>query len=237
MSSPAARSKRGGVVRHASGPTLHFERRAWAAGHQIVAGVDEAGRGAWAGPLVAAAAVVPRDSRERGRLTRALTRGDLRVDDSKRLSAASRRAIERTLVELGIPTAIAIVPVDEIDRHGVGFANRRALALAAERLNPSPQYLLVDAFDPIDSPCGWEAIIHGDALSMAVALASIVAKVHRDALMEQLDALCPEYGFALHKGYGTPRHRQAIDELGITPHHRRTFAPIAELVGDRCEQR
>jgi ribonuclease HII len=237
MSPPFAHLKRNGGDRHSLGPTLYFERRAWAAGHEIVAGVDEAGRGAWAGPLVAAAAVVPREGRERGRLTRALRRGDLTIDDSKRLSPASRRAIDQTIGELGFQTAVAVISVDEIDRTGVGVANRRALAIAAERLSPSPGYLLVDAFDPIDPPCGWEAIIHGDALSMAVALASIVAKVHRDALMEQLDAACPGYGFAVHKGYGTAAHRHALGTLGISHHHRRTFAPIARFIDDRVEQR
>jgi ribonuclease HII len=210
-------------------PTLRWEKRAWSDGHEIVAGVDEAGRGAWAGPLVAAAVVVPRDPRERARLTREINRANLIVNDSKRLSAAARQRVADVLGDLDIPCALCVVSVDELDAVGLGAANRLALCRAVDALSPSPKHVLVDAFRLDALKCGHDAIIHGDQRCQSIALASIVAKLRRDAIMQALGAEFPEYHFGVHKGYGTRLHREAIERHGITAQHRRSFAPIAAM--------
>lgn len=230
MTETTRRTRDAGSLRSSGLPNLHYERRAWAEGWEIVAGVDEAGRGAWAGPLVAAAAIVPRAPGERARLTRALNLAGLVVNDSKQLTAAQRTSIRAVLGEMEVPCAVAEVSVTEIDAMGVGQANRIALARAAANLHPQPHHLLVDAFDPLEPHCGWRAIVRGDAVSFAIALASIVAKVHRDGLMECLDAVYPQYRFSAHKGYGTRLHQEALLEHGVSVQHRRSFAPIAEML-------
>lgn len=211
-------------------PTLLWERRAWQDGKSIVAGVDEAGRGAWAGPLVAASVILPRDPYDRGRLTRAIQRVDGAVRDSKMLSADQRSRVMDVLLTLDVPFAISVIEVDHLDSIGLGAANRLALHRAVEGLSQAPHHVLVDAFRLSELPCSHEPIIRGDALSQSIALASIVAKVHRDSLMVALDVQHPEHGFKAHKGYGTAAHRHAIDTHGITPCHRRSFGPIAEYL-------
>jgi ribonuclease HII len=221
-----------GTVRAVKAPGLTWERRAWTAGKSVVAGVDEVGRGAWAGPLVAAAIALPREPQARARLTRAFNHAHASVRDSKQLKVCQRELIARVLLDLNIPYAIVEISVLEIDATGVGTANRAALRQAALALDPLPEHVLVDAFPLDDLGCSHDAIIRGDSASTSIALASIVAKVHRDALMTRLDEQYPEYGFAAHKGYGTAAHRQAIDRFGITCHHRTSFAPIAEALSN-----
>lgn len=216
-------------------PTLRWEKQAWRDGKLIVAGVDEVGRGAWAGPLVAASVVLPHDSVARGRLTRAIQRAATTVRDSKQLSAGQRRRVMDVLCALDIPYAVSVVSVDELDAIGLGAANRLALCRAAGALSPEPEHVLVDAFRLDGLPCSHDPIIHGDNLSQTIALASIVAKLHRDALMAVLDAEHPQHGFANHKGYGTAAHRAAIGRHGITPQHRKSFAPIAEYLADGAD--
>jgi ribonuclease HII len=211
-------------------PTLRWERAAWAAGHTVVAGVDEAGRGAWAGPLVAAAVALPESGRERARLTRELNRLDALVHDSKLLSADQRDRAHAALCTLDIPRSICVIDVSEIDQLGLGAANREALRRAAAGLNPG--HVLVDAFRLDDLPCGQQAIVHGDALCVSIALASIVAKVTRDRIMTELHTQLPQYGFAQHKGYGTRAHAAALAQHGVTPQHRSSFAPIARALAD-----
>jgi ribonuclease HII len=238
MASPDATRRHTSVAssRVAPLPSLEFERRAWNAGCELVAGVDEAGRGAWAGPLVGAAAIVPRDGPRRARLTRALRAEDLVVNDSKRLTPRQRDAVRALLEEHAVVSAIAVVSVEEIDRVGVGVANRLALTRAAASLDPQPQHLLFDAFAPVDPWCSWEAIVHGDSRSFAIAMASIIAKVYRDEFMERLAEECPGYGFERHKGYGTAEHQASLARLGVCVHHRRSFAPVAAIANAR-EQR
>ena len=211
-------------------PTLRWERAAWAAGHAVVAGVDEAGRGAWAGPLVAAAVALPESGRERARLTRELNRLDAIVHDSKLLSPDQRERAHAALCALDIPRSVCVIDVREIDQLGLGVANREALRRAAAGLHP--QHVLVDAFRLDDLPCGHEAIVHGDALCVSIALASIVAKVTRDRIMTELHAQLPHYGFAAHKGYGTRAHAAALARPRRQPQHRASFAPIRALVDD-----
>ncbi len=131
---------------------------------------------------------------------------------------------------LEIPFAVSVVDVDHLDAIGLGVANRLAMCDAVGSLRPAAEHALVDAFRLPDLPCTHDPIIHGDALSQSIALASIVAKVHRDAIMADLDAVYPVFGFGTHKGYGTAAHRSALEQHGITPHHRKSFAPIAKYL-------
>jgi ribonuclease HII len=211
---------------------LSQERRAWQAGYELVAGVDEAGRGAWAGPLVAAALILPRDGAGRARLTRLLNARSVPqpLRDSKQLTALARERALDAIQEAGVAYAVAAVEPAAVDELGVGVANRAALATALARLTPAPDFALIDAFIPLDPPCRFQAVVGGDSSCVAIALASIVAKVERDRLMAQLDRLHPGYGFAVHKGYGTAGHAAAIERLGVSPQHRRSYAPVAEAL-------
>jgi ribonuclease HII len=211
-------------------PTQRWERAAWSAGHAVVAGVDEAGRGAWAGPLVAAAVALPESGRARARLTREFNRLDVLVHDSKLLSPDQRDRAHAALCAVDIPRSVCVIDVRELDQLGLGVANREALRRAAAKLDP--QHVLVDAFWLDELPCGQQAIVHGDALCVSIALASIVAKVTRDRIMTELHEHWPQYGFAEHKGYGTRAHAAALAQHGVTPQHRASFAPIKALADD-----
>lgn len=210
-------------------PSLAHERHAWRDGKQRVAGVDEVGRGAWAGPLVAAAVALPAEPASRARLTRALNNAGLTVRDSKQLRPEQRRRIVDILARLSIPTAIAEVPVSAIDSVGVGRANTLALREAVLALDPDVDLVLADAFAVPDLSCRCVPIVRGDCISMTIALASIVAKTYRDRRMAELDEQWPQYGFAAHKGYGTAAHRRALGLHGPCVHHRSSFAPIAGM--------
>lgn len=216
--------------RRAVRPTVAHERRAWQSGCTCVAGVDEAGRGAWAGPLVAAAASLPRDGADRARLTRALNRAGLFITDSKLLTHEQRVAVVDVAIEHELDMTVVEISPREIDGVGLGAANLQALAWAAERLRPAVDHVLVDAFrlDTLSVP--HVPIIRGDRACQSIALASIVAKVHRDLIMIELDRQFPEYGFARHKGYGTAVHRRALALHGVSPLHRYSFAPVAEVL-------
>lgn len=229
MSKGKPRGDRRGASRsHASGvPSLRFERAAWKAGHDVVAGVDEVGRGAWAGPLVAAAVTLPKDSYTRARLTRMLNQRDLSPRDSKLLSAEHRVRIVEVLHLLDIPCATSVISSYEVDAMGVGSANRAVLCDAVERLG-RVDYALIDAFDVQALSCARAPIIRGDRICLSITLASIVAKVHRDEAMRRLDGEYPGYGFAVHKGYGTRHHALALERLGVCDQHRRSFRPVAE---------
>lgn len=213
-------------------PTLYYEKRLWDAGHNVVAGADEAGRGAWAGPLVAAAVTLPVDGKRRGRLSRRLTHLGLQVRDSKQLIPEQREAVVRVLREERISCVVVEMPSRWLDRVGLGAANSTALSLALESLVPRPTAGLVDAFRLPQSNIEHRPLIHGDQRSLSIALASIVAKVHRDAIMIDCDQQYPGYGFVANKGYGTHEHQAGIARLGICDLHRRCFAPISALAGD-----
>ena len=213
-------------------PSLRWERTAWAAGKVVVAGVDEAGRGAWAGPLVAAAVTLPASPRARALLTRALNQHGVPLRDSKLLTHAQRERGHAVVTALGLPHAVAIVEAAEIDALGLGRANRAALCRAATALNPSPEHVLVDAFRLPELGCDYDAIVHGDALCASIALASIVAKVTRDRIMSTLHVELPHYGFDAHKGYGVRAHANAIARHGVCREHRRSFEPVARALAD-----
>lgn len=195
-------------------PTFRRERALIKRGVWPVAGCDEAGRGPLAGPVVAAAVVLDPKRIPKG------------LDDSKRLTAERREELFEQICATA-SFAVAFASPARIDRDNILRASLWALARAVHALPQTPQHVLVDGRDRIDTPCDCEAVISGDALVLSIAAASIVAKVTRDRLMCQLAQDCPGYGFEQHKGYGVPDHLAALGKLGPTVHHRRFFAPVA----------
>ncbi|MCS6886080.1 MAG: ribonuclease HII [Acidobacteriota bacterium] len=191
-----------------------IERELWAAGYKLVAGVDEAGRGALAGPVVAAAVILNPEGIPQG------------IDDSKKLSRKRRERLFDQIRSSAMAISVAMVSAAEIDRMNIHAASLKAMSEAIERLSLVPDYVLVDGF--VLNTCGvpHRAIIRGDALSVSIAAASIIAKVTRDRLLAEYDDKWPGYGFAEHAGYSTLRHRLAILNLGITPVHRTSFRPV-----------
>jgi ribonuclease HII len=192
-----------------------LEREVRARGYRVVAGVDEAGRGALFGPVVAAAAALSPERPIEG------------LNDSKQLTPARREELAVLIRERAICWAVASVDAATIDQLNIYQAARLAMKLAVERLNPAADYLLVDAAR-VDSPLPQESLIKGDARCQAIAAASILAKVHRDACMLAWHSVYPKYGLAAHKGYGTVEHQRALDRYGVTPLHRLSFEPVRE---------
>ncbi|HEY8369721.1 MAG TPA: ribonuclease HII [Thermodesulfobacteriota bacterium] len=202
---------------------LAFEREAYAAGWLRVAGVDEAGRGPLAGPVVAAAVVLPPGARLPG------------VTDSKQLDPATRERLFARVEARALAVGVGIVGPEEIDRINILRASLKAMSLALAALACprtgaplEPDYVLVDGIVPIPGVARQRTIPQGDARSLSIGAASIVAKVTRDRLMEALDREHPGYGFARHKGYPTPEHLEAIRRNGVLPVHRRTFRGVRE---------
>lgn len=223
-------SDRVGPVRLASArgvPSLWFERRVARAGYRAVAGVDEAGRGAWAGPLVAAAVILPHPL---GRGSVTLARALAGIRDSKLLTPSRREALLPVIEALAVAIGVGVVPAAEVDELGLGAANQEAFHRAVLAFRAPPAYLLLDAFPLPISDLPQQAIIRGDRYCLSIAAASIVAKVTRDKQMVALDALYPGYGFARHKGYGTAAHLQALRRDGPCAEHRHSFAPLRALV-------
>jgi ribonuclease HII len=200
--------------------TLNFEKQAWANGAQLVAGVDEVGRGALFGPVVAAAVILKPDYRIRG------------LRDSKLLPAEVRENLADKIRDHSIAWAVASVDASRIDEINIYWASVEALALAVKQLSPTPDHVLVDALK-IDVECSQTKIIHGDALSCSIAAASIIAKVERDKWMRDFDLQYPGYGLASNKGYSTPSHKKVLRENGPSPLHRRSFAPVWMAEADR----
>lgn len=192
-----------------------YERQLAVAGHRLVAGVDEAGCGALAGPVVAAAVILPPELRI------------AHVTDSKRLPPHTRHELYGRIRQAATCWSVALCPPELIDRLNIYHARLFAMRQAVEQLLPPPDYVLVDGrvTPGLTMPC--EAIVGGDGICRVISAASIIAKVTRDAIMDQLDAIYPAYGFANHKGYGTARHLEALTVDGPCPVHRRTFNPIA----------
>lgn len=201
---------------------LVIETELWQAGYRRIAGVDEAGRGAWAGPVFAAAVILPPD---RDALAPLLGR----VADSKRLMPRQREQLFDLIYRHALAVGVGSLSAAEIDHIGIGPANRCALAEALAALAPRPDFALLDFFTLPDLPLPQRGVPHGDALSLSIAAASIIAKVSRDRWITAQDAVYPGYGFARHKGYGTRQHQAALAQLGPCPLHRRSFAPVAGL--------
>ena len=195
----------------------YYERLAYQEGASFIAGVDEVGRGPLAGPVVAAAVILPKNIE------------DLGFDDSKKLSASKREEIYRLIQEKAIAIGIGIVDADIIDKVNIYQASRLAMQQAVSELKIQPDYLLIDAMK-IDVNTPQIGIIKGDAKSISIAAASIVAKQVRDQMMQEFDELYPGYDFSNNAGYGTPKHLEGLQSKGICPIHRKTFAPIKDYL-------
>jgi ribonuclease HII len=219
-----------GKEQEANVPTWENEIEICSCGHRVVAGVDEAGRGAWAGPLVAGAVVLPHPH-----LLSAKGKSDDLLEelaalrDSKMLSANMREELLELIKRVAVGVGVGVVSSGLADVIGIGPANRLAMARAVRDLPVRPDFLLLDAFPLRAMPIAQRPIIRGDATCISIAAASIVAKVARDRMMCEQDEIYPEYGFAQHKGYGTRQHVEALIEHGITPIHRRSYAPIQAM--------
>lgn len=193
--------------------TLKFEKQAWATGAQLVAGVDEVGRGSLFGPVVAAAVILDPNYRIRG------------LRDSKLLLAQRREQLAVRIRQHCLGWAVASVDATVIDEINIYQASKRAMLRAVQQLSPAPDHLLIDALR-IEHECAQTPIIHGDARSASIAAASIIAKVARDAMMREFDPVYPLYGLASNKGYSTRRHIASLREHGPSPLHRQSFAPV-----------
>jgi ribonuclease HII len=185
-------------------------------GFKTIAGVDEVGRGALFGPVVAAAVILPEE-------LDCLARAGLK--DSKQLTREVREELDGMIRGMALAVSVAEVDAETIDRVNIYQATRIAMLTAVQGLSIEPDHLLIDAMR-VDHLCPQTRLFYGDSLSLSIAAASVVAKVHRDGLMRELDLAHPMYGLAAHKGYGTPQHRKALAEHGPCALHRRTFAPV-----------
>lgn len=196
---------------------LAYEKRAWAHGKKFIAGVDEVGRGPLAGPVVSAAVILPEDFNIVG------------INDSKQLSLAKRNELFDIIQEKALAVGVGIKDAAVIDQVNIYEASKLAMLEAIEQMPIQPDHLLVDAMT-LPLPVSQESIIKGDAKSVSIAAASIIAKVTRDRMMEKYDVMYPGYGFPNNAGYGTKEHLTALEDLGVTPIHRRSFAPVREAL-------
>ena len=202
-------------------PSFTEERALQARGYRLIAGVDEVGRGALMGPVVAAAVILPLNFR-------AIWRREIR--DSKQLSPAVRERLDGCIREKAVTSAIGMASHDVVDNLGIVKATRLAMQSAIAKLDPEPQYLLIDYFRLSEMPIPQKGITYGDSLCFTIACASIIAKVYRDRLVSEMDDVYPGYKFARHKGYGTREHLASLRRQGPCPVHRRSFIPVKELI-------
>jgi ribonuclease HII len=203
-------------------PTLEFEQSLWQAGVFPTAGLDEAGRGAWAGPVAAAAVILPPDDAD-------LLKHLHGVRDSKQMTARAREGFAAVIRETALAWGVGFASVEEIETHGIVPATRLAMMRALQECALSPRHLLIDALRLPDIALPQTSLIKGDARSLSIAAASVLAKTARDPLMRDLARQYPQYGFEVHKGYGTARHRRALQQWGPCPLHRRTYRPVMHL--------
>ena len=198
---------------------LTYEKECYARGMELIAGVDEVGRGPLAGPVVAAAVILPKACKIPG------------LNDSKKIPKSKHKEIYEAVLQNAIAIGIGVKDNQVIDQVNIYEATKLAMMEAIGRLDPQPQHLLIDAMK-LDLPISQTSIIKGDANSLSIAAASIVAKVTRDQMMEEFDREYPGYDFAQNAGYGTAKHLAGLDKLGVTPIHRRSFEPIKSMCED-----
>jgi len=203
---------------------LEFEREHWELGAQHIAGVDEAGAGPWAGPVVAGAVILPKGETIAG------------VNDSKKLSEKQRFELAAEIRERAVTWAVGSCSAEEIDAINIKEATRLAMKRAVDGLAPTPDHLLVDWRQVPDVTMTQTILVRGDSRSLSIAAASILAKTHRDAFMAEAAVAHPGYGFEKHVGYGTAAHLAALRALGACPIHRRTFKPVARVLGTLIEK-
>ncbi len=207
--------------RNNSYPTLKFENHLWAGGLQYVAGLDEAGRGCWAGPVCAAAVILTPENKILKKLHG--------VRDSKQMTALQRAHWSVAIKSCALSFGVGFSTNSEIDRIGIIAATRLAMRRALDFLTIQPNFLLLDymLLPTLDLPQA--SLVKGDIQSLSIAAASVLAKTERDRLMVEMDGKYPGYGFAQHKGYGTPQHQQNLKRIGASPIHRFSFAPVRDL--------
>jgi len=210
-----------GLINNLQKPSFAEERSLEAQGYQLIAGIDEVGRGALAGPVVAAAVILPC-----GIDAPWLDQ----VKDSKLLSPAKRELLFHKIHQIAISIGISLAPPEVIDAQGIIKATRLAMKLAIDRLSPPPESLLIDYMRLPEVPLPQKGITNGDKLCFSIACASIIAKVARDRLMIELDKIYPGYGLAQHKGYGTEKHLSCLRQLGPSPIHRQSFKPVRDII-------
>ena len=198
---------------------LAYEKELYTQGIQLIAGVDEVGRGPLAGPVVAAAVILPEDCKISG------------LNDSKKIPKSKHKEIYEAVLQNAISIGIGVKDNQVIDQVNIYEATKLAMMEAIGQLEPQPQHLLIDAMK-LDLPIPQTSIIKGDANSLSIAAASIVAKVTRDQMMEEFDREYPGYDFAQNAGYGTAKHLAGLDKLGVTPIHRRSFEPVKSMCED-----
>ena len=198
---------------------LAYEKECYARGMELIAGVDEVGRGPLAGPVVAAAVILPKGCKISG------------LNDSKKIPKSKHKEIYEAVLQNAIAIGIGVKDNHVIDQVNIYEATKLAMMEAIGQLDPQPQHLLIDAMK-LDLPISQTSIIKGDANSLSIAAASIVAKVTRDQMMEEFDREYPGYDFAQNAGYGTAKHLAGLDKLGVTPIHRRSFEPVKSMCED-----
>ena len=198
---------------------LAYEKELYTQGIHLIAGVDEVGRGPLAGPVVAAAVILPENCKIPG------------LNDSKKIPKSKHHAIYQAVLDQALSVGIGIKDNQVIDQVNIYEATKLAMLEAIQELDPRPQHLLIDAMR-LDLPIPQTSIIKGDANSLSIAAASIVAKVTRDQMMEEFDREYPGYDFAQNAGYGTAKHLAGLDKLGVTPIHRRSFEPVKSMCED-----
>ena len=198
---------------------LTYEKECYARGMELIAGVDEVGRGPLAGPVVAAAVILPKGCKIPG------------LNDSKKIPKAKHKEIYEAVLQNAIAIGIGVKDNHVIDQVNIYEATKLAMMDAIGQLEPQPQHLLIDAMK-LDLPISQTSIIKGDANSLSIAAASIVAKVTRDQMMEEFDRKYPGYDFAQNAGYGTSNHLAGLHQLGVTPIHRRSFEPVKSMCED-----
>lgn len=198
---------------------LAYEKECYARGMELIAGVDEVGRGPLAGPVVAAAVILPKACKIPG------------LNDSKKIPKSKHKEIYEAVLQNAVAIGIGIKDNQVIDQVNIYEATKLAMMEAIGQLEPQPQHLLIDAMK-LDLPIPQTSIIKGDANSLSIAAASIVAKVTRDQMMEEFDREYPGYDFAQNAGYGTAKHLAGLDKLGVTPIHRRSFEPVKSMCED-----
>lgn len=201
---------------------LEYEKDLYKKGIELIAGVDEVGRGPLCGPVVACACILPKNYKLDG------------LNDSKKLTEKKREQLYEVLVNESISYGIGIISPKRIDEVNIYQATKEAMYEAINNLNPKPEHVLIDAM-PLDLDVPSTSIIKGDAKSLSIAAASVIAKVTRDRMMIELDKKYPEYGFASHKGYPTKKHIEAVKQYGVLDFYRFTFSPISDLINEDSE--
>ena len=204
------------------GPTFAEEQSQWARGLRRIAGIDEAGRGPLAGPVVAAAVILPVGFRQNWLS---------QVADSKLLTASRREFLYGQMTAASLPIGVGVIDSQTIDVVGIAKATRLAMKMAVKQIQPAPEFLLIDYFKLPEVRLPQKGVPDGDSLCISIACASIIAKVTRDRLMVDYDRTYPGYGFADHKGYGTAAHLECLRRLGACPIHRCSFQPVRDVCG------